>query len=225
MQDPVSSDPLHPDRRSGERQISVLINAGIVHEGKDALCRIRNLSSGGVMVESSLALAMDDPVKLHLRSGRMIEGVIRWVGERRAGIAFADPHAAEQVTERLASGVLASSPIGYPLFERQAWVHVVADHKRIRARIARISPSGITVEDGHDWGNERVFSLAIDGLGDHLARRIDDAAATDHDEEVHLIFVQPLHYRVFEDWLATTPRLMDEASSASTADGQKVIRP
>jgi hypothetical protein len=224
MQDPASSDPLHPDRRTGERQISVLINAGIVHDGKDALCRIRNLSSGGVMVESSLSLAMDDRVTLQLRSGRMVEGVIRWIGEGRAGIAFSDPHASEMVTERLASGALATSPIGYPLFERQAWAQVIADHKRVRARIARISPSGITVEDGHDWRNEHVFSISIEGLGDHLARRV-DGDASESDEEMHLIFVQPLHYRAFEDWLATMPRVMDDASAASTANAQKAMRP
>ncbi len=206
MQNPVSSDPLQPDRRSGERQISVLINAGIVHDGKDALCRIRNLSSGGVMVESSLALAMDDPVTLQLRSGKMIEGAIRWVGEGRAGIAFSDPHSAELVTERLASSWLQSSSIGFPLFERQAWAQILADHKRVRGRVLRISPAGVSIEDGHDWGNERVFSLTIEGLGDHLARRV-DGDGMDQGEEMHLIFVQPLHYRAFEEWLAMMPRV------------------
>ena len=53
---PESPEQEMADRRSGERQISVLINAGLVHRGDDALCRIRNLSSGGVMIECGLPL-------------------------------------------------------------------------------------------------------------------------------------------------------------------------
>lgn len=193
-----------PERRSAERQVSVLINAGIVHEGRDALCRIRNLSAGGVMIECDLPLAVEDRVELKLRSGRTVEAVVRWTEEGKAGIAFQDADSAALVTERLAASALETSPIGYPLFEREGWAEIVADHKRVRTRIARISPTGISVSSDDRWGAERVFSVSIDGLGDHLTRRADNPA--DGAEEMSLIFVQPLLYRALNDWLAATPR-------------------
>ena len=194
----------HPERRGAERQISVLINAGIHHDGQDALCRIRNLSSGGVMIECGLPLKVDDRVQLQLRSGRRVDGCVRWLGDARAGIAFDDEDAAAVVTERLASSSLVNSAIGFPLFERDAWAELLADHVRLRTPVLRISPTGIVVSDNERWADERVFTVKVDGLGDHLARRADAAHGTAGDE-LSLVFVQPLHFRALNDWLASMP--------------------
>jgi|GEM_PF-2283258 len=198
-------DEQQGDRRSAERQISVLINAGIIHEGDDALCRIRNLSSGGIMIESALTLKIDDSVTLQMRTGRIVTGQVRWISEDRAGIAFAGADAAQLVTQRLASQELQASPIGFPLFQREAWAKLSIGHKTARARIAALTPIGISLENAPDWEGERVLNLSIEGLGDHLVR-VSDIMPRGSDDELNLLFMQPLNYRLFSDWLAQQPR-------------------
>lgn len=204
-QDSFSQDDQQIDRRSTERQISVLINAGITHEGGDALCRIRNLSSGGIMIECALALKMDDMVTLQLRTGRSVTGQVRWIGESRAGVAFADADAAQMVTQRLAAQNLHISPIGFPLFRREAWAKLTMGHKNARSRIATLSPTGISLENAPEWEDERVLGLSIEGLGDHLVR-VSDIMPRGSEDELNLLFMQPLNYRVLCDWLAQQPR-------------------
>lgn len=209
------------DRRIGDRQMSVLINARVEHGGNDALCRIRNVSAGGVMIESDLVLVVDDPVHLHLRSGRTIGGRIRWTEPGRAGIAFDDSNAAQLVTERLTSSSLGSSSIGFPLFEREAWAELSVDRKRCRAKIVKLSATGICVTGDEGVNDERVMMVAIDGLGQHLARRVDDPRAAARDE-ISLMFVQPLHYRALNAWLAAMPRM---AAGEQAPEGMANIRP
>ncbi len=194
-----------PERRSADREISVLINAGIVHQGRDSLCRIRNLSGGGVMIECNLPLAVDDAVSLCLRSGHELGGRVRWVHEGRAGIAFDEPACAALVSGRPGLSIVARSaaPIGYPQFRRTAWVRLATAHQRERVVVGAISPTGIIVETARDWGREHLFTISIDGVGDYGARR--EAAAQCDEDMMVLLFVQPLHYRAFSEWLVATP--------------------
>lgn len=202
MTDGHAQQQEHPlDRRTGDRQISVLINAGISHEGRDALCRIRNLSSGGVMIECVLPLAVDDVVSLHLRSGDEIGGLVRWVRDGKAGIAFDDPGSSALVS---GTKVAPGSGIGHPLFRRCAWAGLSAGHKRERVAVAMISPAGMIVETGRDWGQERLLTVSIDGLGEHVTR-MGGIPPGGEEDRIALLFVQPLHYRAFNEWLMTTP--------------------
>ncbi|TNE40575.1 MAG: PilZ domain-containing protein [Sphingomonadales bacterium] len=210
-------EEISPDRRAADRQISVLINAAILHQGHDALCRIRNLSSGGVMIECNLPLAVDDLVSLRLKSGHEVGGLVRWVSEGKAGIAFNDPASAMLVGGAVAvPETMPPSPIGYPLFRRNALVKLCVGHRREQVVMAMISPTGIIVESGMDWGAERLFTVCIDDLGDHVARK-SDAVSDDEEGAMALVFVQPLHYRAFNDWLASVPSA--EASVAEVVDG------
>lgn len=210
-----SPDDAAMDRRIAERHISVLINAGISHADADALCRIRNLSAGGVMIECPLPLAEDDVVELQLRSGHRIGGLVRWVREGQAGIAFDDPASAALVNGASPAGKRLSirkqqphedvSPVGYPLFRRQCWAQLAAGHKRGRAPVVMISPTGLIVEALSDWTGETLFGVTIEGLG-RLPARVSDSAASGDGETIALLFVEPVHYRTFNEWLLVTPQ-------------------
>lgn len=215
------------DRRTGDRQISVLINAGIVHQGNDALCRIRNLSAGGVMLECPLPLVVNDEIELHLRSGRHVTGQVRWVDEGRAGVAFDDPASAELVgatqqpaTKRISirRQVEEASPIGYPYFRRQCWAQLSAGNLRAQVPVAYISSTGLIVENVVEWGGERLFSVSIEGLGRYAAR-LCAGAATEYGETVGLLFVEPVLYRSFNDWLMATPRPVDGVEAHPSESG------
>jgi len=228
-QGPASPEGEAADRRAGSRQISVLINAGIVHRGEDALCRIRNLSAGGVMIECPLPLAVDDPIELHLRSGSEVRGTVRWAKDGQAGIAFDDPASAALVgaTQQPAAKRASirrqpesASPIGHPVFRRKGWAHLIAGNVKGRAPILRVSPAGVIVENCVDWGGERLFSVTIEGLGRYSAR-LDNPLSAEDSETVALIFVEPVLYRTFNDWLLATPREGGEGPVAVPETGAR----
>lgn len=226
----ASPDEAAMDRRTTARQISVLINAGISHADNDALCRIRNLSSGGVMIECPLPLAVEDAVELQLRSGHRIGGVVRWVQEGQAGIAFDDPASAALVSGAPPAGKRISirkhqdedvSPVGYPLFRRKCWAQLAAGHKRSRAPVLMISPTGLIVENLSDWTGERLFSVTIEGLG-RLQARISNASAVGDAETLALSFVEPVHYRTFNEWLLATPHCADSRTVPAEENGAHI---
>ena len=221
MTEALSADIMEEsERRCGERQVSVLINAGIIHNGNDALCRIRNLSSGGAMIECQLPLTVDDQVELQLRTGRVVHGIVRWVLDGRAGISFMDPRSYRWIMQRPATLEDCASPIGYPIFQREAWVKLAAGHKRGKARIVALSPVAIALGHAPEWPGETLLTVSIEGLGDYLARATEDRGSLGEDEHI-LYFAQPLHYRAFNDWLASQPRISPLAAFADASTQER----
>lgn len=56
----------------------------------DHRVRIRNLSSGGLMAETSLRTLRGQVVWVNLRNVGWVEGVVAWVQDSRIGVAFRD---------------------------------------------------------------------------------------------------------------------------------------
>jgi hypothetical protein len=73
------------------RLVTILLVARLVTPAGDALARVRNLSSGGLMMETSVALETGDAVRVELRNLRAIAGRIAWTKNGRAGIQFDEP--------------------------------------------------------------------------------------------------------------------------------------
>lgn len=57
----------------------------------DFSARVRNLSAGGMMIETGENLAPGTEVTAQVRGIGVIEGRVAWAGPRRCGIAFATP--------------------------------------------------------------------------------------------------------------------------------------
>lgn len=80
------------DRRADHRtttlfQVARLITA----DGAQHLCLIRNIGPGGMMVELYAPLEPGMRVRIEPKLCDPLDGAVRWVQERRAGIAFDDP--------------------------------------------------------------------------------------------------------------------------------------
>ncbi|MBB5708985.1 PilZ domain-containing protein [Sphingomonas xinjiangensis] len=78
---------LPADRRHMPR-VELRQTVAIRHAGRVEHGRTRNISQGGLAVESSLTLARDQPVQLTLDGLRPLDGVVRWAQDSFAGIAF-----------------------------------------------------------------------------------------------------------------------------------------
>jgi PilZ domain len=87
----LSSDVPRPsDRRTDERALAVLPVGRLVSPEWQDLCKIRNVSAGGMMAEVTTARPAGDAVVVELNSNQQIAGRIVWVRDTTIGIKFDD---------------------------------------------------------------------------------------------------------------------------------------
>ncbi|WP_373489476.1 PilZ domain-containing protein [Blastomonas sp.] len=69
---------------------SLFLLADITFEGSDAVhkVKVRNLSPGGMMIESDLEVKTDQSIVAMLRNIGAVKGKIAWARNRRFGVAF-----------------------------------------------------------------------------------------------------------------------------------------
>lgn len=79
------------ERRVEPREIAVLRVAKLITDRGEQLCRIRNISAGGVMAEVPGHYFVGEPAAIELKSGGKAAGHIAWVDQGRIGIAFHEP--------------------------------------------------------------------------------------------------------------------------------------
>lgn len=82
---------------------------------EEILARVRNLSAGGMMVETPAQLARGDLIESDLRGIGLVRGRIAWVADGRVGVAFdspIDPKAARSPVGRAAAQAVVKSPAG-----------------------------------------------------------------------------------------------------------------
>lgn len=194
---------MEPPRGDGQapredRQVTVLVNAAIVQAGRDGLCRIRNVSAGGLAVETQLPLTVGAAAEIGLRSGRILQCVVRWTQNGRTGLSCAEPADEVVLAERGAVEPDPMAPV-YPRFERRV-AATVALHGQNRAcavhslSTADIILFGITgVEPGAHLG------ITVPGLGSFSA-----VGRLSEGDELLAGFVPPIPFRLLDGWLATT---------------------
>ncbi len=80
--------PTPPERREGERYVTILRVGVLVIDGRRELCLIRNVSAGGLMAHVYSPVRPGQRVVVELKSNQQIEGEVEWVRDADAGIAF-----------------------------------------------------------------------------------------------------------------------------------------
>lgn len=71
-----------------QRLTTLLMVGRLIDPSGDHLCRVRNLSTGGMMVETAAPLAIGMPVRVELRNLNQVDGRVVWTRDQRAGIQF-----------------------------------------------------------------------------------------------------------------------------------------
>ena len=93
------SDSGDGQERKGARS-NYFLTATVSRIGRaDFTARVRNLSAGGMMIETREELAGDEPVIVEMRGIGRVSGRIAWFRGTRAGIAFSreiDPELARK---------------------------------------------------------------------------------------------------------------------------------
>jgi hypothetical protein len=183
------------ERRAGNRHISVFRVGRLVANGFDQLCVVRNISSGGVMIEANHPPQVDDHVQVELRSDRSLAAVVRWVHGRDAGVQFDVPIDVAAMLREDRPSILRTQPRA-PRFRRQGAARIIGTRHSGEGRLHNISINGVAIELPETFARDEPVTVAIDGLG--LAHA--HVRWSGHGE-TGLRLDKPLSYRALADWL------------------------
>ena len=73
------------------RLTTILMVGRLVSATADHICRVRNVSSGGMMIECDAPLGIGETVRIELRNLNTVEAKVVWTRPPRLGVQFADP--------------------------------------------------------------------------------------------------------------------------------------
>ncbi len=152
--------PEGPDRRTGERHLSLLRVGSLTIDGRRELCLIRNISAGGMLIRAYCDIAAGTRLSIELKHGEPIVATAKWSRDECVGVSF------DQPIDILA--LLASSEHGpRPRMPRvevdcMAWVRVGSVVHRTRA--VDISQGGLKIEFRGELPPKAEVVVSLTGL-------------------------------------------------------------
>lgn len=149
--------PPQPERRSGERYLTLLRVGAIVADGQRELCLIRNISAGGMMIRAYSPLPVGTSVAVELKQGDPIRGRVQWVEDQLTGITF---ESAIDVLALLAPPGDGPRP-RLPRIELDCMGWVRQGGELLRTRMVNVSQGGVRLEAAADLvvGGDVVVTL------------------------------------------------------------------
>jgi hypothetical protein len=217
----VSLSPAMPpplaDRREGERELAILRVAKLITDAGEELCRIRNISAGGIMAETTISHAEGTRIVVELRSDQRLKGTVTWSSAEGIGIRFDDSVDVAQV--------LAKKFGDNRLFARQPRVLVPCVARlRIGAKLHKvhvtdISQGGMKVAIDDPACIGWPVSVTVDGLP-----RIEGVIRWFHDDYAGIAFKTHVPFDQLTHWLGMRLagcRARVEDGSAAGSDGYR----
>lgn len=150
--------PPCPERRSGERYVSLLRVGALTVDGRRELCLIRNVSAGGMMIRPYSPVSVGARIMVELKHGESVSGAAQWADGGLVGVVF------DQPIDVLA---LLSAPDGQPRprmprIELNCTATLRHEKTVFRAPVMNISQGGICVDSPVDLpiGSDIVITLS-----------------------------------------------------------------
>jgi hypothetical protein len=193
--DIAGSDAPADDRRSANRHVSVLVLAKVISGGVAQMCKVRDISSTGMRIETREALRPDQALSVEFRSGRRVEGVVRWVREPHAGIEFAAELAVEILLGHADRTTIAPRS-RLPRFERSAEAVVKRDQLLRPAQLLNISMTGACLGVTDTFRVHDQVVVTIDGLPPRSGE-----VMWLEDSKIGVRFLQAIDLSSFNAWL------------------------
>ena len=153
--------PARPDRRNGERYLSLLRVGAMLVDGRRELCLVRNVSAGGMLIRPYSPITAGTPVTIELKHGETVSGVARWIEDGMVGIEFDQPI---DVVALLTSSEDGQQP-RMPRIELSCTAWVREDADIYRTRTINISQGGMCVEGDPRLRVDVDVIVSLAGLG------------------------------------------------------------
>lgn len=191
---PDDGPPGFVERRSQDRQRTVLVNAAIRHSGREGLCRIQGISASGLQIRTSLPITPHAPAEIVLRSGRSVRCVVRWTANGEAGMTHDSGEAlSHMLTEGAGEGRAALR------FRMERPVMVGIRKQSCAAWLASLSPGEIWLRGLEQGDPGEPVLVAVPGLGELAGHVVGE------DDGCTLVRMHaPIAFRDLDPFLAST---------------------
>lgn len=166
----------------------------------DQLCVVRNISTGGLMLECLHAPAVGELLQVELRSDKVMQGVVRWSRDGAAGVQFDKDINVEQMLKEERSSLLRVRP-RQPRFVRRGVVKLIGEEEPIAGDIVDISISGLSCRIGQPVRRGVPIVAVLEGVGATNAE-----VRWARGDMIGVRFEKPLPWRPFQQWLDQAPR-------------------
>lgn len=184
-----------PARR--DRHVTVLVNAAVSQGGRAGICRIRNISTDGMAIETSLPLVVGEAAVITLSSGREAQCVIRWTRDGRAGMSCTSDLTALLLEDRAQRLAPRPGP-ALPRFSPAAAVAIRLLGRSYRCCLDSISTSDVLMRGTPPIEKHARLSVVVHGLGTFAA-----VASIWEEGDLFARFTPPLPFRQLDEWLAS----------------------
>lgn len=165
----VKTEPAGEEARWAQRAprtVTTLLVGKLLCDGSgEQLCRVRNLSATGMLIETQRALGYGNWIAVELRCGQNLQGTVAWSSTGRAGVQFTAPIDVDQVLA-VARGATAARVVAprAPRFAANLTARLVNEGHPLEVTVENISQSGARVQLGEQRELDRSVTLTIPGL-------------------------------------------------------------
>lgn len=199
------------DRRAEERLLAALPVAKLVLDHGQDICRVRNISAGGLMAETSTSHPIGAAARVEFNSHQQLPGRIVWTRETSCGIKFdRDIDLRELLANRPARRK--GQALRPPRLDIDCNAVLLVEGTRYRTQVRDISLGGIKVAIS-DWNcvNKDV-TVALESL-----RPIKGAIRWYKDGHAGIVFTRPLSFEELVEWLGKRVEIASLKAGAWTA--------
>lgn len=194
---PTAGADLPTDR--APRTVTTLLVGKLLCRGTvEHLCRVRNISMTGMMLETHHTLSYGSWVAVELRSGDRLQGSVVWSSEGRAGVEFGAPIDVDHI---LAQAKATPERFGAnapraPRFDVECAARISCFGRHIDVALENISQSGARICLPKPPKPDTEVILSVPGLP---SRRCTTRWASE--EKAGLVFLEPISYNDLAPWL------------------------
>ena len=180
------------------RAMTLLIAGKLVVGEHETLCRVRNMSATGMMIETHRSLSQGDEVCVHLRSSCDLRARVVWTRQGAAGLAFLTPVVLEAVlaAEAPRSRILRARLPRAPRIAAEGAITVIAGEDTHAASLLDISQGGAKLRFPFLPKQEERLILSIPGMPTKSG-----AVRWLRDGEAGLAFYEPLPFDLLAQWI------------------------
>lgn len=193
-----------------QRQVTILLVARLVTDTGDELCRIRNISTRGMMLETGAALDTGQRVRVELRNLQAVEGRIVWIKSDRTGLQFDAPVGIDLLRARV--GRRGAPRPRAPRVSTECPVLVRIEGRVSRAILLDLSSSGGKLALAQRLAPGDQLTVTLPGLAPKRA-----AVRWTRDGQAGMAFLEAIAFADLDGWLQV-PWIRYAARKAGTAD-------
>ena len=176
----------------------MLIAAKLRAGAREGICRIRNVSTGGMMIESRMPLRCDEAVAVELRDRPEVHGLVAWVQDGRCGIRLEAELALDDllsVAPQRQSRITRTRVARSPRMQVNCRAEVELACGRVEASLLDISQGGARLSMPLVTQRHERLLLMVPGLPMKLG------VVRWSGSEVGIAFAQPLSFDLLAEWL------------------------